>query len=714
MKLQELVNKVASYETDADLSLLRKAYFFTMEAHCDQIRKEGIPYFDHPLSVAFILADMHLDYKAIIAGLLHDTVEDTIATIDDIKELFGNEVAFIVDGLTKLNRMELKSRKEIQAENFRKMFLAMADDVRVILIKFADRLHNMKTLQFLAPNKQRKISEETLEIYVPLANRLGIGWLKSEFEDLGFKYLYPEKYEEIAQKVAEKRVGKENYIKEIADILEKKLKQENITARVTGRVKNYYGIYQKMVEQRVTFDEVYDILGLRIITDTKANCYAALGLIHSLWIPVPGRFKDYIAMPKSNDYQSLHTTVLGPSKERVEFQIRTEQMHLTAENGIASHWMYKEKGKPIQENEAKQILWLRGLLHSNKESKNAREFLDIFKGENFNETVFVFTPAGEIKELPLGSTTVDFAYSIHTDIGNKCAGAKVNGRIMPLKYQLQNGDVIEIIKSQAHGPSKDWLNFVVTPKARNRIRHWIKSEQRKQGIELGSSMLEEEFKRNKHRLSKLRNKQLQDLALSFSFKNFEDLLMAIGYGKFSARQVYNKFKSFEGIELQETPVIEDKAASQKQTKHEANSKGIQITGIGSLVYTTAKCCYPVPGDEIMGFVTKGKGLTVHRTDCKNFQRLSLDDTRVVEITWDENNATSQGKLYVETIDKQGMLANLTAIISTLDINLSHFEARSDANKRAYFTFVFDVKNSEQIDTLYRKLLSSDGVIRVNR
>lgn len=703
-----LLKKIETYSPNVNKALLKKAYHFTDEAHCDQKRKEGTPYISHPLAVAEILADMHLDEKAIIAGLLHDTIEDTETTADDIRAIFGEDVAFLVTALTKLSRMELKSFQDAQAENFRKMFLAMSEDVRVIMIKFADRLHNMKTLQFMAVHKQKKIAGETLDIYAPLANRLGIGWLKSEFEDLGFRYKYAEKYKEIEQKVSEKREDKERYILKIAQMVESRLKEQSISGVVNGRVKTYYGIYQKMQKQKITFDEVNDILGLRVITDTKSHCYSIMGLIHSLWIPVPGRFKDYIAMPKSNMYQSLHTTVHGPEGVRVEFQIRTDEMHLISENGIAAHWAYKEKSQRLEDKDATCINWLRNLIHSDNEMKDAREFLEVFKGSVFPDVVFVFTPMGEIMELPHGATPVDFAYEIHTEVGNRCVGAKVNGRIVPLKYELENGDAVEIITSQNHAPSRDWLTFVVTHKARNRIRHWIKSEQRKQGIELGTSMIEEEFRRQGIKLSKMKHGQMEELAKQYSYKTFEDLLMAIGYGRHSAKQVVRKLKDEEKPD--EEPLQESFVKPSKTAK-----ASVIITGIDNLLYNTAKCCYPVSGDNIIGFITRGKGVTIHRADCKNIQHNTVDESRIVEVSWNaKKDTTSTARLYVETVDKPGILANLSSLISSLDINLSHLEARSDSNRHAHFTFTLDVKDKEQLISLSHKLLSSDGVISVNR
>ncbi|MBF0563830.1 MAG: bifunctional (p)ppGpp synthetase/guanosine-3',5'-bis(diphosphate) 3'-pyrophosphohydrolase [Nitrospirae bacterium] len=704
--LDEILEKVSSYDSNANIALIKKAFSFTHDVHCEQKRLEGTPYVGHPLAVASILADMQMDSKTIVAGLLHDTVEDTETTIEDIRALFGNDVAFMVNALTKLKRMEFKTSEEAQAENFRKMFLAMAEDVRVILIKFADRLHNMKTLMYMPPHKQKSIAAETLDIYAPLANRLGIGWLKSEFENLGFKYLHPELYEEISRKVAEKRQDKELFIKELATTLETKLQEQGISGRVTGRIKTAYGIYQKMQHQRITFEEINDVFGLRIITQTNEHCYMILGLIHSLWIPVPGRFKDYIAIPKSNLYQSLHTTVMGSMGERVEFQIRTEEMHLIAEKGIAAHWMYKEKGKPVHDKDARYFNWLRDLVYMQKDS-DAKEFLDMFKGEVFPDVVYVFTPAGQIKELPAGSTPVDFAYAIHTEVGNRCAGAKINGRIVPLRYHLKNGDTVEIINSQSHNPSKDWLGFVVTHKARNKIRHWVKAEQSKQGIELGMAIIEEEFRKNNIKVSVVKSKRMLEIAQSLNYKSIDELLIAIGFGKQSLKQIINLLKP------EKKP--EDVAEHTKIKKPVKHGKGIHITGIDNLLYSIARCCYPVPGDTVAGFITRGKGVTIHRVDCQNFKRTATEEERIINLSWNSNGENiSTARVNVETVDKPGMLASLSALISTFNINLSHLEARSLQNKHAHFAFTLEVKDKTQLTNLTNKIMSTDGVIRVSR
>ncbi len=706
--LETLIRKINTYDHNTDQKLLRKAYFFSSDAHCSQRRQEGTPFIKHPLSVASILADMHLDSKAIIAGLLHDTIEDAEISLDDIRDIFGKDVSFIVDSLTKLNRAEAQTKEDVEAENLRRMLLAMSKDVRVIMIKFADRLHNMKTLQYLPEKKQKRIATETLDIYAPIANRLGIGWLRTEFEDLSFKYLYPELYDEIVKKVAKKRKSFEIYIKEVAKILGKKIKEEGLYGKISGRVKHYYGIYQKMQRRRATFEEIQDILGLRITTKSKYDCYAILGLIHSLWRPVPGRFKDYIALPKSNMYQSLHTTVIGPKGERVELQIRTEKMHFIAEEGIASHWIYKENDK-IKDKDTDYILWLRDLIRSQSEMTDAKEFLEMVKGEVFPEAIYILTPQGEIKELPLGATPVDLAYSIHTEIGDKCVGARVNGRIIPLRYQLKSGDTVEIITSKNHSPSKDWLSFVVTHKAKNKIKHWIKTEERKHGIELGTKMLKDELKKHGHRASYLKLPRMKDIARSFKLSSPEDLLSLIGHGNISTQQVINK------IVDREYP--EEVHVFSKLVKNiiKKTRKGIKIEGIDNILCNTAKCCYPVPSDNLVGFISKGRGISIHRKECTNYQRFDMDESRLINVSWKpDKETTSSARLYVETVDKPGILANISSLISSLKINLSHIDANVSQDKHAHFTFILEVNDSSQITSVIQKMLSSDGVIRVQR
>lgn len=706
MTLNGLLEKVRSYHTDRDFDMLKKSYFFSSEAHCSQKRSEGSPYIKHPLAVAYILADMRLDVSAISAGLLHDTVEDTDITVDVIRDIFGKEIAFIVTSLTKLSKVEFKTKKEAQAENFRKMLLAMSEDVRVILIKFADRLHNMRTLEHLPENKQQRIAAETLEIYAPLANRLGIGWLRTELEDLSFRYLLPDLYQDLVSKVAKRKEEQEGYIKDVVDLINGKLKKAGLPGKVKGRIKHYYGIYQKMQKQGITFDQVHDVIGLRIITDTTANCYAILGMIHSMWTPIPGRFKDFIGVPKFNMYQSLHTTVIGPKGERVEFQIRTEEMHKVAEEGIASHWKYKEKGA-LDEKSSKYISWLRDLVQVQKDMVDSEEFLDAVKGEVIPDVIYVFTPKGEIKEMHAGSTPVDFAYSVHTQVGHRCIGAKVNGKIVPLKYKLNTGDTIEIITSQSHGPSRDWLKFVVTQRAKTRIRQWIKAEEKAQSVELGIKLLETELRKNHMNNALMKSDEILMAAKALGINSLEDLFTSVGFGKITPHQVINRLRPEK--EIAEPDAIKPRRPSREQ-------KGVSIKGIDDILYHTGKCCYPVPGDNLVGFVTIGKGVTVHRRECPNLERLIEEDERFVDVDWvSSGDSTAIARLFVETVDRPGILANLSALISSLNININHLEVTtSNHEKKGHMIFQVEVKELAQLRTLIQKLSQMDGILRVKR
>ncbi len=700
-----LIKKVLSYIPDGDIELLKRAYRFSSEAHARQTRTEGTPYIGHPLSVASLLADMKMDIATISAALLHDTVEDTAATVKDVQEKFGKEIAFLVESLTKLSRMEFQTREEAQAENFRKMLLAMSEDVRVILIKFADRLHNMRTLQHLPENRRQRIAAETLEIYAPLANRLGIGWMRTELEDLSFHAMMPDLYNDLIGKVAKRKEEQEEYLKSVTEIISGKLQEENIPGKVSWRIKHYYGIYQKMLKQAIPFEQVHDVLGLRIVTDTQANCYAILGLIHSLWTPVPGRFKDYIGVPKSNMYQSLHTTIIGPKGERVEFQIRTREMHMIAEHGIASHWRYKEKGK-IDERSNKYISWLRDLMQSQRDLIDAKEFLEAVKGEVIPEVIYVFTPKGQIKEMPIGSTPVDFAYSIHTEVGSKCVGAKVNGRIVTLKHSLKNGDTLEIITSPTQKPSRDWLKFVVTQRAKSKIRQWIKAEERKQSIELGVKLLEQELRRHDLGPSILKSEEMQKILKFFNVLSLEDIYADIGHGKLSAHQIVNKL-------VPEKPVVEEAPAP--KTIKPKEHKGITIKGVDNVLYHTAGCCFPIPGDGLIGFVTRGRGVTIHRKDCPNVDSLDPDNARLVDVQWKpEGETTTPVRLLVETVDRPGILANLSALISSVNVNISNLKATSTEDKKGHITLILDVKDKTQLSSLTHKIAQLEGVLKIAR
>ncbi len=703
-----LIDKVFSYNPEANFDLLHRAYAFSKEAHEKQKRDGGSPFIEHPLCVAAILTDMRMDSTTIAAGLLHDTIEDTDKTVEDIKGLFGKEVAFLVEGLTKLGKMEFKTSVETYAENFRKIFLAMAKDIRVILVKFADRLHNMRTLEHLGEEKRQKIARETLEIYTPLANRLGIGWLKTEFEDLSFKFLLPKAYEELVCKVAKKREEQEGYLNGVIKIIEGKLSDVSIYGRVSGRVKHYYGIYQKIQKQGIPFEEVYDVLALRIITDTKTNCYAILGLIHSLWTPVPGRFKDHIGAPKSNMYQSLHTTVIGPKGEKVEFQIRTRDMDSIAEEGVAAHWRYKEH-LPINEKEDRYFSWLRELIHSQQDLPDAREFLEAVKGNIFPDVVYVFTPKGDVIELAQDSTPVDFAYNIHTQIGHRCAGARVNGKIVPLRYKLKSGDTVEIIASQGHEPSRDWLKFVRTQKAKARIKQWIKVEERKKGVTVGEELLGRELRKHGLSHSLIKSREILEAAKSFRIQSHEDLFIAIGYGKLSAYQVVNKL-------LPEPEKIEQQRAK-KTYRKTAEEKGIRIKGVDNIMFHRSRCCYPVPGEQVIGFITRGKGVSIHTVNCPNLDTLTIDTDRLIDVEWvvkGDSDFTYSVRISVYTIDKKGILAELSAVISANNINIKHADASVTRDKQARFNFILEIKNKSQLNEILKKLSQVNGVIEIKR
>jgi guanosine-3',5'-bis(diphosphate) 3'-pyrophosphohydrolase len=607
--LEELLAKAGANRPDADLSVIERAWDYARDAHDGQVRESGEPYFDHPVAVAFILADMNLDPNTIAAGLLHDVIEDTGRSYEEISQVFGSEIATLVDGVTKLSRMDFKSREEQQAESLRKMFVAMAKDIRVILIKLADRLHNMQTLDFSPPDKQRRVAGETLEIYAPLAHRLGMWRMKWELEDLSLRYLDTDAYYDLVEKVATKRQEREGYIEEARETLEAALTEIGISAEIQGRPKHFYSIYRKMENQGKDFSEIWDLMGLRVIVGTLRECYAVLGAVHSIWKPIPGRFKDYVAMPKSNMYQSLHTTVIGPRGEPLEIQIRTWEMHRTAEYGIAAHWRYKEGGGGGDFED--KITWLRQILEWQKETRNGTEFVETLKVDLFSDEVYVFTPRGDVKTLPAGSTPIDFAYSVHTDVGHSCSGARVNGRMVPLNTKLATGDIVEIItsKSQA-GPSRDWLAIAKTSKAKGKIRQWLKEEQREASVEQGKELVEKELKKLGLQVrANMKEERLLEVAQKFSYQSTDDLLASVGYGKLSAAQVVTKLVPERTAD--ETP----KPSPVK--KKAGSSHGVRVPGVDNLLVRFARCCNPVPGDPIVGYVTRGRGVSVHRKDCPN-------------------------------------------------------------------------------------------------
>jgi GTP diphosphokinase / guanosine-3',5'-bis(diphosphate) 3'-diphosphatase len=708
VRLEDIVERIQTYHPDADVDPIRRAYIFSAKVHQGQTRLSGEAYLNHPIEVAAIIASLKLDAATVTASLLHDTIEDTNTTLDEITAVFGPEVAMLVDGMTKLSRMELQSREQREAENFRKMVVAMAKDIRVILIKLADRLHNMRTLKSLPPEKQKRIAQETLDIYAPLANRLGISKIKTELEDLSFMYLNREAYDELSRKINQRRIERETYINDLIDVMKRQLAEHGYKGEVKGRPKHFYSIYLKMLKQGISFEDVYDLIAIRIITDTKVNCYAILGLIHSLWTPVPGRFKDFIGVPKSNLYQSLHTTVIGPKGERVEFQIRTEEMHRLAEEGIAAHWRYKEKSA-ISQREEQQFAWLRQLMEWQRDLPDAKEFMDTVKGDLFPDMVYVFTPRGDVKELPQGSTPVDFAYSVHTDIGHQCVGAKVNGRIVPLKHVLRNGDKIEVITQTGHTPSRDWLKFVKTSKARTRIKAWLKAEERRRSILLGKELLEKDLKKHDLNPSKIfKSEDLIHLANEMSHNTLDDLLAAIGYGKVSAHLVANKLSP-------EKSHIEPLPKKPLQRPEKPSSGAMKISGMDNMLIHLSKCCNPVPGDKVIGFITRGRGVSIHTADCTNVGELTFDKDRLVDVSWgDLQTAPHAVKISVKSQDKPGLLASVSSSISAAEANITHAEVITGEDRQATLNFTIDIKDVEHLNKILKNIEGIKGVVDVKR
>jgi len=712
IRLNDILDKVAAYNPTADLNLIRKAYVYCAKVHLGQTRLSGEPYIIHPMEVAGVLADLRLDVPSIITGFLHDTIEDTLTTNEELVEMFGEEVATLVDGVTKISKIHFKTKEESQAENFRKMLLAMAIDIRVILVKLADRLHNMRTLEFQPEIKQRAIARETMDIYAPLANRLGISWVKVELEDLAFRYLDPDTYFDLARKISSKKQEREAFVHEAKSIIIDKLEQHGIQGEVTGRSKHLYSIYRKMEKRNVEFEEIYDLIALRILVDSVRECYEVLGVIHSAWKPIPGRFKDYIAMPKGNMYQSLHTTVIGPHGDRMEVQIRTHEMHKVADAGIAAHWKYKE-GKGYDEKEVKRFAWLRQLLEWQQELQDSKEFMDSVKVELFPEEVYVFTPKGDVKSFPKGSTPIDFAYSVHTDVGHRCVGAKVNGKLVPLKHELKNGDIIEVITSPHHTPSKDWLKVVKSSRARNKIRAWIKTEERKRSITLGKDICEKEFRKYSLNLAKLQKTgEFKKVAAEFGFAGDDDLLAVVGYGKISAGQIIGKLVPEEKIH---------ERAQRKESKLTAvidkikgkSSSAVEIGGIDNVLVRFGKCCNPVPGDEIVGFITRGRGVTVHTSDCPFV--LDADPQRRIDVTWNKSKtSTLPVKIRVLCHDVKGVLANTTLAITNCEANISSAIIQTTVDKRGENLFEVNVVDLAHLQKVINALMKVKGVIKVER
>lgn len=719
MRLQRIISAVQEYQIDPDLDSIRRAYTFVSKHHAGQTRASGEPYVTHVTEVALLAAKLRLDLSSVVASLLHDTVEDTSVTISDVSAEFGADVAYLVDGVTKLSRINFSSRAEEQAENFRKMLLAMAKDMRVLLIKLCDRTHNMRTLEFLSEPRQLRIAQETADIYAPLAHRLGIYWMKSELEDLSFRYLQPTAYEEIKQQVRQKKKERERYIEDVVHRISEDLHKNNIVADVKGRPKSFYSIYAKMKLQGLTFDELYDLTAFRIIVKDTMSCYAALGVIHSVWKPIPGRFKDYIAMPKPNGYQSLHTTVFGPKGSRIEVQIRTREMHDVAEKGIAAHWVYKESGSSNQKDVRGVVMeftWLKDLLESEQLLRDPVEFLSLVKDNLFADEVYVFSPKGDLIALPQKSTPIDFAYRIHTEVGNHCVGARVNGQQVTLSYELQNGDTVEIITSKNQIPNKDWLRIAVSSKAKQRIRSWLKGEERVQSITVGRELLTKDLRKVKLGLSKLeKDGRLSKAAHELGFKDMDLLFAEVGYGKLSTTQIVEKILPDETnidakLAAEETTIqrIFQRAASAFREK-----SGIKVNGLDGVVFRFARCCEPLPGDQLIGFVTRGRGVTIHKRGC--VQAMSFDPRRLVPVTWDANVKLERTiKVHVYSVDRMGLLAALSNSIAATGTKIMSAQIASLQNGQWLNSFELLVENAGQADSVVRKLQRIPGVVKVER
>jgi GTP pyrophosphokinase len=710
LTIDSVVAAVQQYHPQADTDLIRHAYEFAAEAHKHQKRKSGIPYISHPLEVASILTDLQMDAMTIASALLHDTIEDTDAGEEQIASVFSPEVAALVSGVTKLGKLEFFSQEERQAESFRKMLVAMAKDIRVILVKLADRLHNLRTLEHMAGHKQRLVARETLEIYAPLAHRLGITWMKAELEDLSFFYLHPRAYRKIEVQLAGEEHARERYLAQVQETVAKELAQMNITCRLSGRPKHYYSIYQKMQRRQLPFEEVHDLLAVRVITDTERNCYAILGIIHALWKPIPGRFKDYIALPKPNMYQSLHTTVVGPERQRVELQIRTEGMHRTAEAGIAAHWHYKERGS-TEKDEC--FAWLRRLMEWQQDLKDPIEFIETVKIDMFPEEVYVFTPRGEVRTFPRGATAVDFAYSVHTDVGHQCTGAKVNDRMVPLRYQLRNGDTVEILTSTSHVPNRAWLRWAVTPRARTRIKAWLRSEDKERSIALGMRSLEHEIRKfvpDPRRYVK--TEALLAAAPAFGCHRANDLLESVGYGRVSALQVAHRLLPAKLLDQKRK---QGKAPAPSGRQQRPRSEGVKVHGLADVLITFARCCSPLPGDRIVGYVTRGRGVSIHTTDCESTRKLEYDAERRTSVSWDESGEVLHpAGIALVTHDEQGVLAKVSAAVSACKVNISRFLTTTTMDKKAYMDMTVDVRDVNHLNEVIHRIEGVRGVLSVER
>ncbi len=717
-RIQEIQEVIASYHPGADVELVRKAYAFAARAHEGQTRRSGDPYVTHPLSVALIISKLRLDIPSICAGLLHDAVEDTSVTVDELTHEFGSEIAFLVDGVTKLGQLPFATREERQAENFRKMLLAMAKDIRVILVKFCDRLDNMRTLHHLPAAKQERIASETIQIYAPLANRLGIQWVKVELEDLCFKYLYPGEYNQLKAAIAVTRRERERYIREVEALIAVEMGKAQIECRVSGRAKHLYSIRQKMKRTGRSFEEIHDAIGFRVVCDSTRECYEALGVTHSVWKPIPGRFKDYIALPKPNRYQSLHTAVIGPHGERIEIQIRTDEMHRVAEEGIAAHWMYKEGDSARMSAEVDRFTWLRRLMESQQDLKDPTEFIESVKMNLIGDEVYVFTPGGDVKELPKGATPIDFAYSVHSEVGDQCSGARVNGVIVPLRYQLRNGDTVEIITSPNQRPNKDWLKLVKTSRAKTKIRHRLRKEQRERSSQMGRELLEKALRKYGASYSKsLKKGVIKQAATKLKYHSVEDLLCQVGYGRIATKEVaelvvpIEKLKRGERRRVSET--LNPLSKIIRRVTRRGSSSGIKVQGEDGILVRVARCCSPLPGDSVIGFITRGRGVTVHTQSCA--KALDLDPDRRIDVEWDTNvEAQHAVAIQVLCADKPGLLANISQSFSDTGVNITQAHCRATDDGRAVNTFNATVTDLRQLKGVIRALSRINGVYSVDR
>ncbi len=717
IRFEDLLEKVRAYSPDADVELLRRAYVFSAYEHKGQVRHSGEPYLIHPLAVAESLADMRLDVVAVSAGLLHDVVEDTLTTIDRIQELFGPEVAHVVEGVTKISAITFSSSEERQAENFRKMLLAMVDDIRVILVKLADRLHNMRTLNHLPEDKRIQIAQETRDIYAPIANRLGMSRLKNELEELSFRYLEPEAYEALRIRVDARRRATEGLIEELKNTLAVKLSEASVpVVALEGRIKRLWSISQKLKRQRIDLDQVYDFVALRVVTEGVKDCYAALGIIHQTWSPMPGRIKDFIAMPRPNAYQSLHTSVISARGMPFEVQIRTIEMHRMAEEGIAAHWKYKE-GRIGDQRDERYFRWMRQLLEYQKEVRDPQEFIHSLKVELYPEEVYTFTPMGQVKAFPRGATPIDFAYSVHTDVGHQCVGARVNGKMVPLRTHLKNGDIVEIVTATGHKPSRDWLNFVVTSHARYKIKHLIKLEERTRAVDVGRKVFEKEARRYdlNHR-TLLESEGFQKALSDAGVQKADDLFALIGYGTLSAKQVLGKLVPND--DLRERPADGRVAAAVKRVFGGGTEK-IKVRGSEDVLVFRARCCSPILGEKIVGYITRGKGVSVHSATCPNVMNLLYDAERRIDVEWDKASTTDTAtpytvRLAMEVEDRKGLLAAVSAKIAEINTNITNMEARADPEQQARIDVTVEIRDLKHLEKVMKSLRSVEGVLGVER